>query len=128
MMSAAFVLAIAVEAGGLRWSAPAGCPTEAEVAALLEVQEGMETSAGVTENGDGTWHVAIEIRRGEDVLEREIELDSCAAAAEAVALVYALALEQREEAIPEADAEPVVPEVAASEEPPRSPRVEVVAT
>lgn len=129
MISAAFVLAIAVEAGELRWSAPPGCPSEAEVAALLEQEGGadadVETSAVVRENDDGTWSVAIEIRRGEDVLERTIALDSCAAAAEAVALVYALALEQREDAVPEVEPEPVVPEVAARDEPPPPPRVEI---
>ncbi len=82
------------------WSAPPGCPSEAEVEALLAEERGaapravpdVVTTAVATPTEVGTWKVTIVVRTTEAEVRRQLELDSCEAAAEAVALVYGLAL------------------------------------
>ncbi|MGH1345645.1 MAG: hypothetical protein ACRBN8_29035 [Nannocystales bacterium] len=82
------------------WRAPAGCPSQAEVEALLaeEAEDSSEASgaAVVTAVASRTererWRVQIVVRTAGAEVRRELELDSCEAAAEAVALVYGLAL------------------------------------
>lgn len=120
MSSALLLAAVLVEPGALHWSAPEGCPSHEDVVALLEREDvpeerrvEAETSAVVTATDRGTWLVRIAIEQPSGELRRELELDSCAATAEAVALVYALALTKEEEAEPP----PIVPERASDEAP-----------
>lgn len=85
----------------LRWEAPPGCPTHDDVAASLAAQAAttddapptrLAADAAVRETAAGTWVVTITVASATDEIHRELELDSCAAAAEAVALIYGLAL------------------------------------
>lgn len=84
----------------LRWQAPSGCPTHGDVAASLAAQAAttdapptrLAADAAVRETAAGTWVVTITVASATDQIHRELELDSCAAAAEAVALIYGLAL------------------------------------
>jgi hypothetical protein len=104
---AGLLLAIATPPAGdpappaLRWRAPPGCPTHDDVAASLAAQavattdaqpSPLATDATVRETAAGTWAVTITVTSATDEIHRELELDSCAAAAEAVALIYGLAL------------------------------------
>lgn len=107
----------------LGWRAPAGCPTQDELAATLATQVAatggtpvpLSIDAVVRPTADARWHLSITIVSDEGEQHRELDLDSCAAAAEAVALVHGLALSRR-------DAPP--PEVPTLELPlPESPRL-----
>lgn len=108
----ALVLAIGYAAVGspgardeLRWRAPPGCPTHDDVAALIAVEArglseaqraAIVTHAEVSAAGRGRWQVFITVRQPGNELQRDLELDSCDAAAEAVALVFGLAVTQAE--------------------------------
>lgn|GEM_PF-2059817 len=83
------------------WHAPAGCPTQSEVDALLleehadvdpEVVASSSVNAVVTRLDDGSWQVSVRVETGSAQVRRVLRLDSCEAAAEATALVYGLAL------------------------------------
>lgn len=103
---AGLLLAIATPPAGdhappaLRWQAPPGCPTHDDVAASLAAQAAttdaqpspLAADATVRQTAAGTWAVTITVTSATDEIHRELELDSCAAAAEAVALIYGLAL------------------------------------
>ncbi len=141
------LLAIATPPAGdpaapaLRWRAPPGCPTHDDVAASLAAQAAtttdaqpspLATDATVRETAAGTWAVTITVTSTTDEIHRE--LDSCAAAAEAVALIYGLALTGELDPAGDPDPatnEPAVPPSPAAIAPPPSgasePRGTVVA-
>lgn len=98
------------------WHAPPGCPTQAEVEALLreehadvpdEVVEASSVDAVVSQLDDGSWQVSVSVETESARVHRVLHLDSCEAAAEATALVYGLALG---DAVPTKDAAPPPPE------------------
>jgi len=100
------------------WSAPAGCPSQAEVEALLAEELRTNPEAGgaavvtavASATEQGRWRVKVVVRTTEAEVRRELELDSCEAAAEAVALVYGLALaDVPASASPPSELESIVP-------------------
>lgn len=101
----------------LVWTAPEGCPTHDEVARALDredtsaAESEIDTTATVIANASGKWTVVIVVRSTTGEIRRELELDSCAAAAEAVALVHALAVSRQEPAGPTTDPDPPTPEL-----------------
>jgi hypothetical protein len=94
----------------LTWRAPAGCPTEAQVAA--EVQQDLSgggagpvafvAEVGVREPTDGRWQASLQFEARDTRGARTFEAESCEAIASAAALVIALWAEGG------ADAEPPV--------------------
>lgn len=121
------------------WQAPQGCPSQAEVEALLreahadvppEVVASSSVDAVVSRSDDGSWQVSVSVETGSAQVHRVLQLDSCEAAAEATALVYGLALG---DAVPTEDDPPPQPEAlvpapdvgdAQAEPDPPSPEVE----
>lgn len=99
--SAAF--AVSIFAAPATWNAPEGCPTLAEVEAMLgeeqrdvppEVVASSSVQADVSRSEDQAWRVSVVVDTRSGRMRREFQLDSCEAAAEATALVYGLALTQ----------------------------------
>ncbi|APR79231.1 Hypothetical protein A7982_04578 [Minicystis rosea] len=102
----------------LHWSAPAGCPEEARVAADIERltgrrvearSDGVAVDAEVSREEEGRWAVSISITtpRGMPGVRR-VEGSTCREVAEATAVIVALAAQRKAEVAPGADAiEPV---------------------
>ena len=98
------------------WVAPAGCPTAADVVERLGDGPRLPLRAAVTVDELGA-AVRIEVDTSEGTVVRELALDSCAAAAEAVVLVHDLAVAQDVAPLAQAtDAEHVEPEERATPE------------
>lgn len=91
----------------LTWAAPPACPTASEVKRAVmssAATHAVETttrptlharahvSQGKAESGLPVWHVLLKTERGGSRGQREIEAESCAALAEATAVVLSLAL------------------------------------
>jgi hypothetical protein len=84
----------------LSWTAPAGCPTAAEVEAdalRLRAWEGtpppLQAVVVVTHEPSGAWNVSIKTISDEGVSTRSMSGESCLALSQATALYLALALE-----------------------------------
>lgn len=108
----------------LTWSAPHGCPSESEVTSAVlrnatlknagnrssEAPTVLVARAQVSERAGGgaqlPWYVRLYTQRGDARGQREIEAESCAALAQATAVVLSLALlDLKEEAPDESDAQ-----------------------
>jgi len=76
---------------GVAWVAPPGCPTAVDIGERLGDGPRLPLRAEVTTDEQGA-AVRIEVDTTEGVVVRELNLDSCAAAAEAVVLVHDLAV------------------------------------
>jgi hypothetical protein len=86
----------------LTWTAPAGCPSSDDVRRAVLQSGGAEAASGPMLEADAqveqratasgnTWTVHLRTRRGSTTGEREIEAATCNGAAEATAIVLALA-------------------------------------
>jgi hypothetical protein len=97
----------------LRWSAPAGCPAGADVAADVarmlpsasSSRRALDADARVSGRGD-RWHLTLVTRSAEGRGERELDAPTCRAVADAAALIIALAIDPA--------AAPVVPSAVPS--------------
>ena len=103
----------------MTWSAPEGCPSEARVVARVTENVGAATSplrvrATATRSADGKWHVRVEEVRDGEHGERELEAESCDAAAEATALIVSLLIDPTWTPKTEAPKTPEVTRAAAS--------------
>ncbi len=98
-------VARAADALHFRWTAPDGCPNEADVRAAslrgvdaesadetLEVEALVET----IDAAEKPWRVKLSTRRGESRGEREIVAGTCDGVAEATAVLVALAMSSRD--------------------------------
>jgi hypothetical protein len=80
----------------LTWTAPAGCPTEADVIRRANaISRGSErgpspSRARVERTPSGTWHLHIEGGRVDGAWSRDVEAESCDAAADTTALLAAI--------------------------------------
>jgi hypothetical protein len=106
-------------AAALRWEAPAGCPTEAQV--MADVEQNLAGAAagpalftavvGVRGPVDGRWEASLQFEARDARATRAFEAESCEAIASAAALVIALWAEGWADA-------PAPPPVPASPAPP----------
>lgn len=92
------------EAFSVSWDAPAGCPPQSAIRSRIETLVGGplagERGAGMgmrgraEENADGTWTAVLELSSPDGVRERTIpNARDCAEAAEAVAVIVAIAVD-----------------------------------
>lgn len=83
----------------LRWSAPPGCPREQDVVDQIRrmlANRRVTTSRSVVakiRNDNGQWHAVLEMSSEESRSTRELEASSCAALAEATALIVAVSID-----------------------------------
>jgi len=124
-ITAAMAIALPARAAGeplrLTWNAPAGCPSGGSVtsAALRDVDAGavqgtLEAEARVSRGakGEPKWKVLLQTHRGEEAAgERTIEAATCAAVAEATAVVLSLALVEPPAGLPLVVKDPQVGEL-----------------
>ncbi len=89
----------------LRWSAPAGCPEAAQLAAEVERLLGRSlpesavsfTADATVERDDaGRWHMHLETRARDDARTRELDGESCDDVANATAVILALAIDEEQ--------------------------------
>lgn len=90
----------------LEWTSPVGCPEHEAVQRLLDPElaelspverAGVATTAEVERVAGDRWRLRVRVRMAHGEVRRELVLDSCAASAEAVALVVGLALAPSED-------------------------------
>lgn len=123
----------------LRWDAPAGCPgggaVRAEVDRLLGASRArpsrpIDVSAQVSRDERGTWHVRLETPGDGAPRVREIHGASCAALADATALILALMIDPDAvaQAPASAPAPPATSPPAEPSPPPSSPVPEALPT
>lgn len=113
----------------LAWEAPAGCPDAASVTARVEaILRGPPAAPvavvarGKVERAGATFRLALTLRTGDLEETRAIDAGSCAALAEAAAVVVALAIDpSKEDASPEPAAPPEPPPPPEPAPPPSAP-------
>jgi hypothetical protein len=111
----------------LVYSAPAGCPSRAEVAARIEARapNGRDARIEVTAHGSG-FHGDVVLGDGERRLARSVDAETCAAVVEALALVIALDREDDPPVVDPTAATPATPleplNADAKPPPPQPPR------
>jgi hypothetical protein len=112
----------------LSWSAPAECPSEADVVAAVDERLGGSTSkapvdakATVTRRRDGTWQVVLSTDQAGTAGERTLAGQTCASVASATALILALTIDPEVLSRPPPPPRVVVPEPPPDKPPPPPP-------
>lgn len=98
----------------VQWDAPNGCPDpgtvrgELEATLPSEAEAELQISASAVPKGE-RWLLSVAVVRGPETFRRELEVDSCTAAAEAAPLVAGLLISQSEAAPTDAQPQPEAP-------------------